>query len=125
LLSVMNRDYGEDVGSEETRSIESEDLAKDDVSDLFDETEEVRRPKEPGQLGNPRDLSASTGSVSMVDYVMLCTLLFTFSAIFSKKTKNYVILCLFVRKYVILCHPFYQWQAINYELGVGSAGPPS
>ena len=36
----MIRDYGEDVGSEETRSIESEDLAKDDVSDLFDETEE-------------------------------------------------------------------------------------
>ena len=59
----MIRDYGEDVGSEETRSIESEDLAKDDVSDLFDETEEVRRPKEPGQLENPRDLSANTGSV--------------------------------------------------------------
>ena len=61
----MNRDYGEDVGSEETRSIESEDLAKDDVSDLFDETEEVRRPKEPGQLENPRDLSANTGSVPL------------------------------------------------------------
>ena len=59
----MNRDYGEDVGSEETRSIESEDLRKDDVSDLFDETEEIRRPKEPGQLENPRDLSANTGSV--------------------------------------------------------------
>jgi hypothetical protein len=50
---IMIRDYGEDVESEETRSIESEDLAKDDVSDLFDETEEVRRPKEPGQLENP------------------------------------------------------------------------
>ena len=59
----MIRDYGEDVGSEETRSIESEDLAKDDVSDLFDETEEVRRPKEPGLPGNPRDLSDNTGSV--------------------------------------------------------------
>ena len=58
----MIRDYGEDVGSEETRSIES-DLAKDDASDLFDETEEVRRPKEPWQLENPRDLSADTGSV--------------------------------------------------------------
>jgi hypothetical protein len=61
----MNRDYGEDVGSEETRSIESEDLAKDDVSDLFDETEEVRRPKEPGQLENPRSLSTDTGSVPL------------------------------------------------------------
>jgi hypothetical protein len=59
----MNRDYGEDVGSEETRSIESEDLRKDDVSDLLDETEEVRRPKEPGQLENPRSLSTDTGSV--------------------------------------------------------------
>ena len=59
----MIRDYGEDVGSEEERSIESEDLAKDDVSDLLDETEEVRRPKEPGQLENPRDLSDNTGSV--------------------------------------------------------------
>jgi hypothetical protein len=59
----MIRDYGEDVGSEETRSIESEDLRKDDVSDLFDESEEIRRPKEPGQLENPRDLSANTGSV--------------------------------------------------------------
>ena len=69
----MIRDYGEDVGSEETRSIESEDLAKDDVSDLFDETEEVRRPKEPGLPGNPRDLSDNTGSVpigpSSVDLV--------------------------------------------------------
>jgi hypothetical protein len=63
----MIRDYGEEVGSDETRSIESEDLAKDDVSDLFDETEEVRRPKEPGQLENPRDLSANTGSVSILN----------------------------------------------------------
>jgi hypothetical protein len=61
----MIRDYGEDVGSEETRSIESEDLAKDDVSDLFDETEEVRRPKKPGQLENPGSLSTNTGSVPM------------------------------------------------------------
>jgi hypothetical protein len=30
---------------------------------LFDESEEIRRPKEPGQLENPRDLSANTGSV--------------------------------------------------------------
>ena len=59
----MIRDYGEDVGSEETRSIESEDLRKDDVSDLFDESEEIRRPKEPRQPGNPGDLSADTGSV--------------------------------------------------------------
>ena len=59
----MIRDYCEDVGSDETRSIESEDLAKDDVSDLFDETEEVRRPKEPRQPGNPGNLSADTGSV--------------------------------------------------------------
>ena len=66
----MNRDYGEDVGSEETRSIESEDLAKDDVSDLFDETEEVRRPKEPGQLENPRDLSANTGGVPTVQFTI-------------------------------------------------------
>jgi hypothetical protein len=58
--------YGEDVGSEETRSIESEDLRKDDVSDLFDESEEIRRPKEPGQPGNPGDLSANTGSVPHV-----------------------------------------------------------
>ena len=59
--------YGEDVGSEETRSIESEDLRKDDVSDLFDETEEIRRPKEPGQPGNPGDLSADTGSVPILN----------------------------------------------------------
>ena len=64
----MIRDYGEDVGSEETRSIESEDLRKDDVSDLFDESEEIRRPKEPGQLENPRDLSANTGSVPIDQY---------------------------------------------------------
>ena len=62
----MIRDYGEDVGSEEERSIESEDLAKDDVSDLIDETEEVRRPKEPGQPGNPGSLSTNTGSVPLV-----------------------------------------------------------
>jgi hypothetical protein len=53
------------VGSEETRSIESEDLRKDDVSDLlqFDESEEIRHPKEPKQPGNPGDLSADTGVV--------------------------------------------------------------
>jgi hypothetical protein len=51
---------------EEERSIESEDLRKDDVSDLFDETEEIRRPKELGQLENPRDLSDNTGSVPEV-----------------------------------------------------------
>jgi hypothetical protein len=59
----MNRNYGEELGSDEERSIESEDLRKDDVSDLIDESEEIRRPKEPGQLENPRDLSADTGSV--------------------------------------------------------------
>jgi hypothetical protein len=65
----MNRDYGEDLGSEETRSIESEDLAKDDVSDLFDETEEARHPKEPGQLENPGSLSANTGSVPILNFL--------------------------------------------------------
>ena len=67
----MIRDYGEDVGSEETRSIESEDLRKDDVSDLFDESEEIRRPKEPGQPGNPGDLSADTGSVPYIIQVQV------------------------------------------------------
>ena len=61
----MNRDYGEDVGSEETRSIarvRGSPEAKDDVSDLFDESEEIRRPKEPRQPGNPGDLSADTST---------------------------------------------------------------
>jgi hypothetical protein len=67
----MNRDYGKDLGSDEERSIESEDLRKDDVSDLLDETEEVRRPKEPGMdswHGEPMNtsLSANTGSVPLL-----------------------------------------------------------
>jgi hypothetical protein len=36
---------------------------------LFDESEEIRRPKEPGQPGNnPGDLSADTGSVPIYIY---------------------------------------------------------
>ena len=68
----MNRDYGEDLGSDEERSIESEDLRQDDVSDLCDETEEIRRPKEPGQLENPGSLSTNTGSVPGSRYCCDC-----------------------------------------------------
>jgi hypothetical protein len=78
----MIRDYGEDVGSEETRSIESEDLRKDDVSDLFDESEEIHRPKEPRQPGNPGDLSADTGSVPNI--------LFGFEFLFKITYRNYL-----------------------------------
>jgi hypothetical protein len=62
---TINRDYGEDLGSDEERSIESKDLRKNDVSDLFDVTEEARRPREPGQLENLRDLLANTVSVPL------------------------------------------------------------
>jgi hypothetical protein len=66
----MNLDYGEDLGSDEERRIESEDLHNDDVSDLFDKTEEVRRPKEPGgQLENPGSLSADTDSVPILNFL--------------------------------------------------------
>ena len=51
--TTMNRDYGEELGSDEERSIESEDLVKDDVSDLFDERlmrrSTVRRSRATGE----------------------------------------------------------------------------
>ena len=52
----MNPNYGEDVGSESTRSIESEDLQLDEVSDLFDHSSEVHARANPE---NPRALSTA------------------------------------------------------------------
>ena len=39
-LATMNRPTEEDVMSDEERSIESEDLQKDEISDLFDHSAE-------------------------------------------------------------------------------------
>ena len=47
--------------SEEERSIESVDLLRDDISDLIDETEEIRR--RPAEPENPDVLSTNTASV--------------------------------------------------------------
>ena len=57
----MNRDTGDRVESEEERSIESVDLLRDDISDLIDETEEIRR--RPAEPENPDVLSNNTASV--------------------------------------------------------------
>jgi hypothetical protein len=59
----MNRDTGDRVESEEERSIESVDLIRDDISDLFDESEEVRQ--DPTEPENPDVLSSNTASVPL------------------------------------------------------------
>ena len=61
----MNRDTGDRVESEEERSIESVDLLRDDISDLIDETEEIRR--RPAEPENPDVLSTNTASVPILN----------------------------------------------------------
>ena len=50
----MYQTTGEDVMSDEERSIESEDLQKDEISDLFDHSAEDR---EDSSRENPSDLT--------------------------------------------------------------------
>ena len=50
----MYQPTGEDVLSDEERSIESEDLQKDEISDLFDHSAEDR---EDSSRENPSDLT--------------------------------------------------------------------
>jgi hypothetical protein len=52
----MYQPTGEDVKSDEERSIESEDLQKDEISDLFDHSAE---DLEEASLGNPSDLTTA------------------------------------------------------------------
>ena len=53
-MNQNDENYGENLGSEESRSIESEDLQQDEISDLFDHTAEVHSSD---QRENPRALS--------------------------------------------------------------------
>jgi hypothetical protein len=52
----MYQPTGEDVKSDEERSIESEDLQKDEISDLFDHSAE---DLEETSLENPSDLTTA------------------------------------------------------------------
>ena len=73
----MNSNRGDDLESEESRSIESEDLLRDEVSDLFDHTLEVHDSSSKRE--NPRDLSATLGAgvpmLSKSELYMLSNLL--------------------------------------------------
>jgi hypothetical protein len=79
---------------------------------LFDESEEIRRPKEPGQLENPRDLSANTGSVPISHGIVQRNFRFVkpklFFQIISLSTQNsaYIILDnLVLRNIRFVCRP--------------------